>query len=326
MSAASVPFLQVVGLPACLTPQLRHQRHQPEASPYPPKAPGVQDYTVLVGYGTPAQQFPMGLETSFGLSLLRCKPCAPGASSCDPAFDIRMSSTFRFVECGSSQCRSNCSSPGVCPLPKPSLSGVVAQDVLTLTKGLLTRVPLRRRQPAKYGARGVRYAPLVLNPDFRNMYFIELVGMSLGSKDIPIPPYVNTANTTAIDVVAKFTHLNPAVYAPLRDAFREEMKEYATAAPFHGLDTCYNFTGLQEIAMPLVRFKFGNGESFLLGGEQMLYFEDPTVGPFSVACLAFTSFPGEIRFSVIGTLAQTTTEVVYDVYAWGKVGFIREIC
>ncbi|KAK3129054.1 hypothetical protein QOZ80_6BG0470850 [Eleusine coracana subsp. coracana] len=100
------------------------------------------------------------------------------------------------------------------------------------------------------------------------------------------------------------------------------MKEYPTAAPFHGLDTCYNFTGLQEIAMPLVRIKF---ESFLLGGEQMLYYEDPTPGTFSVACLAFTAFPGEVRFSVIGTLAQMMTDVVYDV-SGGQVGFIEFSC
>ncbi|KAK3132271.1 hypothetical protein QOZ80_6AG0518740 [Eleusine coracana subsp. coracana] len=348
------------------------------------QAPGVQDYTVLVGYGTPAQTFPMGLETSLGLSLLRCKPCAAGSSSCDPAFDTTKSSTFTRVPCGSPNCRSsNCSgSSSVCPLPFSELRGEVVQDVLTLTpssagavqdftfgcvavsqpstrpvvgvldlsrdsRSVASRLatpgtpafsyclPLARGSSRgflsiganrpNYGASDVQHAPLVLNPDFPNMYFIDLVGMSLGGKDIPIPPSVNTAKTTALDVVAKFTHLNPAVYVPLRDAFREDMKEYPTAPPFHGLDTCYNFTGLNEFTIPLVRFKFGNGESFLVFGDQMLYYEDPTVGPFSVACLAFTAFPGDEQYNVIGSLAQTTTEVVYDV-SGGKVGFIPFSC
>lgn len=345
------------------------------------EAPGVQDYTVLVGYGTPAQPVPMALDTSIGLSLLRCKPCAAGSSSCDPAFDTSKSSTFARVPCGSPECRSNCSS-GSCPLPLPFLSGEVVQDVLTLTPspagtvshftagcidveqpstrpaaGVLdlsrdTRsvwsrlatpgapafsycLPLARGSThgflsvganrPEYGGGRVRHAPLVLNPDFPSMYFIELVGMRLGGRDIPIPPSADSANATAIDTAVRLTHLHPAVYAQLRDTFRDYMKEYPTAPPFQGLDTCYNFTGLHEITIPLVELKFGNGESFVLDGEQMLYYEDPTVGPFTVACLGFTATDRDQRYSVIGTLAQTTTEVVYDV-SGGKVGFIEFSC
>ncbi|KAL6596618.1 hypothetical protein ACP70R_047261 [Stipagrostis hirtigluma subsp. patula] len=101
-------------------------------------APGVQDYTVLVGYGTPAQQLPLALDTSLGISLLRCKPCASGASNCDPAFDHTRSSTFAQVPCGSPDCRTNCSG-SVCPLAPPFKRGTVVQDVLTLAPAAAVR-------------------------------------------------------------------------------------------------------------------------------------------------------------------------------------------
>ncbi|GJM99942.1 hypothetical protein PR202_ga17085 [Eleusine coracana subsp. coracana] len=154
-----------------------------------PTAPGLQDYTVLlVGYGTPAQHFQVRLETSIGLSLVRCKPCPSGA--CDPAFDTTQSSTFKHVPCGSSDC----------PLPLSGLRGEVVQDVLTLT------------------------------PSSR--------------------------------VVQDFTF--GCVDAPLR----EDMKEYPTAPAFRGLDTCYNFTGLNEVALPLVRLKFGTGSASSSAGSR----------------------------------------------------------
>jgi hypothetical protein len=97
---------------------------------------GALDYTVLVGYGMPEQQFPVFLGTSSsGMSLLRCKPCASGSDNCDPAFNTSRSSTFAQVPCGSPDCPTKCSG-SVCPLvgthsTKPI--GTFSRDVLTLT-------------------------------------------------------------------------------------------------------------------------------------------------------------------------------------------------
>ncbi|TVU11514.1 hypothetical protein EJB05_45105, partial [Eragrostis curvula] len=345
-----------------------------------PTEPGVQDYTVDVAFGTPVQPFPMYLETSLGLSLIRCKPCASGESSCGPAFDPSRSDTFFYVPCSSPDCRANCSG-SVCPLLPLHLPGLVVQDVLSLRpsagiihdftfgclyvarpffqpaaglldlsrdcrsvasrlatpgasafsyclplstsgNGFLTVAAARPEGPVGR----VQHAPLVINPVFPSAYFIEVAGMSLGGRDLPIPPDADTAHTTAIDAMTSFTFLKPEVYAPLRDAFRQEMTQYPTTPPMHGLDTCYNFTGLKEVSIPLVRLKFGNGESFLLGGEQTMYAEDPSAFPFTVACLAFAPSPSAYdHYSVIGTLAQTSTEVVYDV-SGGKVRFIPDSC
>jgi len=167
------------------------------------------------------------------------------------------------------------------------------------------------------------------DPELAIMYFIDVVGMSLGGEELPIPPGTFGSNaSTNLDVGTTFTMLAQDVYTPLRDAFRKQMSQYNRSSPgFAGFDTCFNFTGLHEITIPLVRFKFGNGESLLIDGDQMLYYDDPTTGPFTMACLAFTAFDdgGDVLSAVIGTYTLASTEVVYDV-AGGKVGFIPWSC
>ncbi|KAL6596617.1 hypothetical protein ACP70R_047260 [Stipagrostis hirtigluma subsp. patula] len=70
---------------------------------------GILDYSVMVGYGTPAQPLPMAFDTlqfPSGVSTLRCKPCRSGVP-CDQAFDPARSSTFARVRCGP-ECPSVC--------------------------------------------------------------------------------------------------------------------------------------------------------------------------------------------------------------------------
>lgn len=347
---------------------------------------GALDYSVLVSYGTPEQQFPVFLDTFLDVSLLRCKPCASGSNSCDPAFDTSRSTTFTNVPCGSPDCpTTNCSGGSVCPYDNSifSIEGTFAQDVLTVAPsaavhdftfvcvdvdhpsddmpeaGILdlsrdrNSLPSRLAGPATFSYclphspsspgflslggdatvgedNRTSHAPLVSNghPELANMYFIDLVGMSLGGDDLPIPTGTFGNASTLLNVGTTFTMLAPDAYTPLRDAFQEEMAQYNRSSPgFAGFDTCYNFTGLDVIQVPLVEFKFGNGESFLIDGDQMLYFDDPAVGPFGMTCLAFSALKdgGGVLSAVIGSYTQVSTEVVYDVAA-GKVGFIPGSC
>ncbi|XP_039804922.1 aspartyl protease family protein At5g10770-like [Panicum virgatum] len=100
-----------------------------EAAPAPAPASGVTlpitgtdnggvlgslDYSVTVGYGTPAQLLPMDFDTvrlGSGTSALRCKPCRGGELPCDPAFDPNRSSSFAPVSCGP-ECPSECRGSG----------------------------------------------------------------------------------------------------------------------------------------------------------------------------------------------------------------------
>ncbi|XP_066355006.1 aspartyl protease AED1-like [Miscanthus floridulus] len=109
-----------------------------DGSSDPATLPGALDYIVLVSYGTPEQQFPVLLDTSIGASLLRCKPCASGSDSCDPAFDTSPSSTFAHVPCGSPDCPANCSGGSACLFDDPysRIEGTFTQDVLTLAPSM----------------------------------------------------------------------------------------------------------------------------------------------------------------------------------------------
>jgi hypothetical protein len=173
------------------------------------------------------------------------------------------------------------------------------------------------------------HAPLVWNndPELATMYFIDLVGMSLGGEDLPIPAGTFCNASTNLDVGTTFTMLAPDVYTLLHDAFQKEMSQYNRSSPgFDGFDTCFNFTGLNELIIPLVQLKFSNGESLLIDGDQMLYYDNPAAGPFTMACLAFSSLDADdVLSAVIGTYTLASTEVVYDM-AGGKVGFIPWSC
>jgi hypothetical protein len=44
---------------------------------------------------------------------------------------------------------------------------------------------------------------------------------------------------------------------------------------FDGFDTCFNLTGVRDLTIPFLRFKFSNGERLLIDFEQLLYYDDP---------------------------------------------------
>ncbi|OQU79708.1 aspartyl protease AED1 [Sorghum bicolor] len=363
----------------------------------PTRKPVTLQYSVLVSYGTPEQQFPVLLDTSsIGMSLLRCKPCASGSDDCHLAFDTSRSSTFAHVLCGSPDCPTNCSGDGdgdsFCPLDSTYsiIDGAFAEDVLTLAPsskaienfrfvcldvdepdddlpvaGTLDLSRDRNSLPSQLSSspgqataafsyclpkspssqgylslavdatvrhdKVTAHAPLVSNggdPELASMYFIDLVGMSLGVDDIPIPPAGSFGNNGVnLDLGTTFTKLTPEVYMTLRDSFRKQMSQNNhSLLGFDGFDTCFNLTGVRDLAMPLLWFKFSNGERLLIDLDQMLYYDDPAAAPFTMACLAFSSLDAGDSFSaVIGTHTLASTEVIYDV-AGGKVGFIPRSC
>ncbi|KAF2926441.1 hypothetical protein DAI22_06g128100 [Oryza sativa Japonica Group] len=178
----------------------------------------------------------------------------------------------------------------------------------------------------EYSGGDIKYAPMSSNPNHPNSYFVDLVGISVGGEDLPVPPAVFAAHGTLLEAATEFTFLAPAAYAALRDAFRKDMAPYPAAPPFRVLDTCYNLTGLASLAVPAVALRFAGGTELELDVRQMMYFADPSSVFSSVACLAFAAAPlPAFPVSVIGTLAQRSTEVVYDLRG-GRVGFIPGRC
>jgi hypothetical protein len=188
------------------------------------------------------------------------------------------------------------------------------------TQGFLTFGAAR---PERAG-RGVTYAKLQRNAGRPNLYFVKLVGVSIGGIDLPVPAAAIAADAL-VEVHTTFTYLKPDVYAVLRSNFRWWMKEYVVAPSSGELDTCYDFTHLNAIEVPIITLRFEGGASLELGIEQMMYFKDRR-NIFSVACLAFAPAPAYApAAAVIGSLAQSETEVVYDVLG-GKLGLVPNRC
>nr|CAB3467882.1 unnamed protein product [Digitaria exilis] len=259
--------------------------------------PGTLFYTVPLGYGTPAQQFTVSFDTAAGSSFLRCKPCKAGDSGpCKTAFDPSLSSSFAPIPCGSPECAAGSCSSGqtTCPFTfVAEANGTLLKNTLTFSPsvtveaftfgcmesvdpdlfyGLAGLIDLSRSNrslasrrsnggdatialsyclPSNQssqgflsvgssrslysGRRDVQYAPLVENAVLPFFYFVELVGSS---------------------------YFVPSVYAVLRDEFRRQMARYPVPPPLEGLDTCYNFTGLNEtIFLPIMRLEFAGGSS-----------------------------------------------------------------
>uniref|UniRef100_M8ARR8 Aspartic proteinase nepenthesin-2 n=1 Tax=Aegilops tauschii TaxID=37682 RepID=M8ARR8_AEGTA len=172
--------------------------------------------------------------------------------------------------------------------------------------------------------RSVSYATLHSRAPRRNLYFLRLTGVSIDGLDLPISAQA-LASDALVEVQTTFTYLKPRVYEYLRDLFRYAMSNYKVAPASGELDTCYDFTDMDAIGVPSITLSFEGGASLELGLEQMMYFSNPH-NIFSVACLAFAAAPAYgSGASVIGSLAQAYTEVVYDLRG-GKVGFVDNRC
>jgi hypothetical protein len=243
---------------------------------------------------------------------------------------------FRFacLEMGGARTTGSDSSSGVLDLSRESHS-LASRVVLTpetvtfsyclpwdpTSRGFLSFGAAR---PERAG-RGVTYATLRHNAARPSMYFVKLVGVTVGLSEIPVPPAPAIAGDALVEVHTTFTYLKPEVYAVLRDMFRRGMRQYVVAPSSSGLETCYDFTHLNTIDMPMISLRFEGGATLELGIEQMMYFKDPR-NIFSVGCLAFAPVPAYAPVvAVIGSLAQSETEVVYDVLQ-GKLGLVPDRC
>ncbi|TVU11526.1 hypothetical protein EJB05_45118, partial [Eragrostis curvula] len=231
---------------------------------------------------------------------------------------------FRFA-CLEAGLRTRDSSSGILDLSRNShsLATRVPHSLLTVaftyclpsssasTSGFLKIAPMR----PEYFGHNVSYTPIRSNATTNgDLYFVGLTGLGLGGPDLGVPPST-FASDSLLDLHTTFTYLKPEVYAALRDGFRRWMSGYRTVPPRGVLDTCYDFTGLKIIVMPVITLKFDGGASLDLDIWQMMYFDDPD-NVFSVGCLAFAAGRPDSRADfVIGNLAQKSVEVVYDVHA-----------
>ncbi|XP_056846890.1 aspartyl protease family protein At5g10770-like [Raphanus sativus] len=153
-----------------------------------------------------------------------------------------------------------------------------------------------------------------------SFYGLDIVGISVGDKELEIPVTVFSTPGAIIDSGTVITRLPPQAYPALRTAFKEKMSNYKTASGRSLFDTCYDFTGLESVEIPKVSFSFKGGTVVELDFTGVLYVFD-----VSQVCLAFAGNSNGDDIAIFGNVQQRTMQVVYDVPG-GRVGFAPNGC
>jgi Xylanase inhibitor N-terminal/Xylanase inhibitor C-terminal len=151
-------------------------------------------------------------------------------------------------------------------------------------------------------------------------YYINMTGISVGGQDLQITSTVFSNAGMIIDSGTVITRLPPDAYQVLRSAFREQMTQYKMVQGSELLDTCYDFTGFDNITIPSVGLQFLNNVSLDLDFNGILYELSNQVW-----CLAFGSNSDPSELAIFGNVNQRTFNVVYDIPNQ-EVGFSPNAC
>ncbi|XP_072966277.1 aspartyl protease family protein At5g10770-like isoform X2 [Typha angustifolia] len=154
----------------------------------------------------------------------------------------------------------------------------------------------------------VKYTPMLAKPNTPSFYYLNLVAISVGGQQLSIPPSVFSTAGTIIDSGTVITRLPPAAYSALRTAFKQNMAGYKSAPGDSLLDTCYDFTGYNNITIPTVELHFDGSVTANMDASGILY-----VYSISQACLAFAGNSDPDSIAIFGNTQQRTFNVVYDV-------------
>ncbi|KAJ3706537.1 hypothetical protein LUZ61_010242 [Rhynchospora tenuis] len=158
--------------------------------------------------------------------------------------------------------------------------------------------------------------PQYSNPQY---YYITMTGLTVADQPLQITSTVFSNAGTIIDSGTVITRLPPDAYQALRSAFRQHMTQYKMAPSTSLFDTCYDFTGYDNVTLPSVGVQFSNNVSLNLDPNGILVFNS------SIGCLAFASNRDPSDLGIYGNVQQRTFNVVYDVPN-GEIGFSPEAC
>lgn len=170
-----------------------------------------------------------------------------------------------------------------CLPASPGSKGFLTLGAETSTTGFATTGMLRSEQ----------------SPTF---YGVLLQGIKVGGNQISVAPSVFSAGSV-MDSGTIITRLPPTAYTALKTAFKDGMKQYNTTRPRSILDTCFDFSGQDNVTIPTVALVFDGGAVVDLDANGIIF----------GSCLAFTGTDDDESTGIIGNVQQRTLEVLYDV-------------
>ncbi|KAK9064340.1 hypothetical protein SSX86_015721 [Deinandra increscens subsp. villosa] len=166
----------------------------------------------------------------------------------------------------------------------------------------------------------INYTPLLVNPKRPSLYYVNLIGIQVGSTIVNIPPSAlafnpNTGGGTIVDSGTVFTRLVTEAYTAVRNEFRKRMGP-ATLSSLGGFDTCYADVAIGK-QVPSITFMFP-GINMTLPQDNFLIHSSAG----STTCLAMSAAPA---LNVIANMQQQNHRVVFDVPN-SRLGISREAC
>ncbi|XP_043693324.1 aspartyl protease family protein At5g10770-like [Telopea speciosissima] len=165
-----------------------------------------------------------------------------------------------------------------------------------------------------------QYTPLLTDPKYPSLYFLNMTGISVGGKSLPILQSVFTTSGTIIDSGTVITRLPPTAYSALRSSFRQAMFKYPITSPYLLLDTCYTLAGNDTAKLPTIVLHFTGGTDFSIDKSGIL-----VQASLTQYCLAFAGNNNATDLAILGSMQQHGIEMIYNV-AGGKLGFGTSAC
>ncbi|XP_058107853.1 aspartyl protease AED3-like [Magnolia sinica] len=167
----------------------------------------------------------------------------------------------------------------------------------------------------------IKYTPLLRNPRRPSLYYVNMIGITVGRRVVNIPPEVLAFNPatgagTIIDSGTVITRLVEPAYVAVRDVFRRRVN--GTVTTLGGFDTCY----VGPIRPPTITLHFVGMNVTLPLDNVMIH---STAG--TISCLAMAAAPLNVNsvVNVIASMQQQNHRVLFDVPN-SRVGVSRELC
>ncbi|KAH8482894.1 hypothetical protein H0E87_030116 [Populus deltoides] len=155
------------------------------------------------------------------------------------------------------------------------------------------------------------------------LYGLDVSGISVGGRKLPIDPSVFRTAGTIIDSGTTLTFLPSTAHSALSSAFQEMMTNYTLTNGTSGFQPCYDFSKYanDNITIPQISIFFEGGVEVDIDDSGILI----SVNGLEEVCLAFRDNGNDKDLAIFGNVQQKTYEVVYDV-AKGMVGFAPGGC
>ncbi|KAL6640097.1 hypothetical protein ACP70R_022407 [Stipagrostis hirtigluma subsp. patula] len=170
---------------------------------------------------------------------------------------------------------------------------------------------------SKHKATGpIQTTSILRNPVADIYYYVPLVGLSLGPKQLDVPPASfaikpDGTGGTVVDSATTLANLAEPAFGELKKAVTEALKLPAANRTAEGYEVCFALppgAAMSKVEAPPLHLHFDGGAVMSLPREN--YFQEPSPG---LMCLAVVKTPHPMSPSVIGNVQQQNMHVVYDV-------------